>query len=108
MQSQTANLVQHLMFFSELAAALWVDGCPLVPPSLQDEIKTDDKEGRSKLPRAVRDLLSKTSPSELSMRLLMFAIRLSPTNVSAAAWLQMANWCYTRGQNEVCSFSIKL
>lgn len=47
------------------------------------------------------------SPSELQMRLLMFATNISHTNESASAWLEMAHWCYERGQAEVSLFLIK-
>ncbi|KAL7059465.1 hypothetical protein AAHC03_013418 [Spirometra sp. Aus1] len=94
LQSQAVSLVRHLLFFSELAAAPWVDGLPLVPPGREEE---------SNLPQVTREVFATSSPSGLSMRLLMFATRLSPTNASAAAWLQMANWCFTRGQNGVVS-----
>uniref|UniRef100_A0A5K3FKM1 Non-specific serine/threonine protein kinase n=1 Tax=Mesocestoides corti TaxID=53468 RepID=A0A5K3FKM1_MESCO len=83
-------LVQHLLQFTRLTAAPWVDGVPLVPPG--------DKTGAD-----VATFIKSSSPSELSMRLLMFATRLSPTNASAAAWLEMANWCYWRGQKEIKS-----
>uniref|UniRef100_A0A0X3PRU1 Uncharacterized protein n=1 Tax=Schistocephalus solidus TaxID=70667 RepID=A0A0X3PRU1_SCHSO len=94
LQSQAVSLVRHLLFFSELASAPWVDGLPLVPPGREEE---------SNLPQITQEVFSTSSPSGLSMRLLMFATRLSPTNASAAAWLQMANWCFTRGQNGVVS-----
>ncbi|KAL5969350.1 Serine/threonine-protein kinase SMG1 [Taenia solium] len=76
-------LVQHLLQFGRLASSPWVDGVPLVSPNGENEAAVA------------------SSPSELQMRLLMFATHLSPTNASALAWLQMAHWCYERGQHDV-------
>ena len=75
--------MQRLRQFGRLASCSWVDGFPVIPPS--DEVDTN---------RA-------SSASELQMRLLMFATHLSSSNASALAWLQMAHWCYERGQSDV-------
>nr|CDS19157.1 serine:threonine protein kinase SMG1 [Echinococcus granulosus] len=82
-QGDAQRLVQHLLQFGRLASSPWVDGVPLVSPSDETEATVA------------------SSPSELQMRLLMFATHLSPTNASALAWLQMAHWCYERGQHDV-------
>ncbi|VDM32073.1 unnamed protein product [Hydatigera taeniaeformis] len=76
-------LVRHLLQFGHLASSAWVDGVPLVSSNAEIETATA------------------SSPSELQMRLLMFATHLSPTNASALAWLQMAHWCYERGHHDV-------
>lgn len=81
------RLVKNLRLFGELASVPWVSGMPSRLP-----VSTDDGNGH---------LLEDFSPSQLQMRLLMFATNISLTNASASAWLEMAHWCYERGQSEV-------
>lgn len=100
-QSESLRLVEQLLQLSRLSTAPWVDGVPLVSP-----INGGSDANAADVSCAVaRDFITANSisaaPIEVSMRLLMFATRLSPTNASASAWLQMANWCYDRGRNSV-------
>ncbi|VUZ54911.1 unnamed protein product [Hymenolepis diminuta] len=78
-----SDLVKNLSFFGQMASHTWADGKPI-----RSSFSLDPMENG-------------LSPSELQMRLLMFATNISHTNESASAWLEMAHWCYERGQSEV-------
>uniref|UniRef100_A0A0R3T4W9 Non-specific serine/threonine protein kinase n=1 Tax=Rodentolepis nana TaxID=102285 RepID=A0A0R3T4W9_RODNA len=85
LSSIASDLVKDLRIFGQMAANTWADGKPIRSSLSLDSIGSD------------------LSPSELQMRLLMFATNISHTNESASAWLEMAHWCYERGQSEVKS-----
>ncbi|KAM7543295.1 hypothetical protein Aperf_G00000010963 [Anoplocephala perfoliata] len=84
--NDASHLVENLRLFGQMASVPWASGMPSRIP-----VSTEDN-GHS---------LEDFSPSELQMRLLMFATNISLSNASASAWLEMAHWCYERGQSEV-------